>query len=120
MKVTNMDFVLGFSLHSFVLGFSLHGFVEENEAAAKVIYNTLRNCSVSIANLCAPENVGISIMSYVNVLRITLRKLKGFVDEHKFKVCMEKAFDVISKAAMEIHTKINMTRYDTLMKNMHF
>jgi len=41
-------------------------------------------------------------MSYAKVLRITFTTLKGFIDEQKFKLCIEKAFDVISKAAMEI------------------
>ncbi|XP_020237589.1 O-acyltransferase WSD1 [Cajanus cajan] len=94
------------------------------EAVAKIIYKTLGNSSVVISNIFGPmehmslanhpisglyftmtggpENVDITIMSYVKVLRITLRTLKGFVDEQKFKFCMEKAFDVIYKAAMEI------------------
>ncbi|RDX63999.1 O-acyltransferase WSD1 [Mucuna pruriens] len=94
------------------------------EAVAKIIYKTLGNSSVVISNLFGPmehmslanhpvsgvyftmtggpENVDITVMSYVRVLRITFRTLKGFIDEHKFKFCMEKAFDVIFKAAMEI------------------
>ncbi|KAK7281745.1 hypothetical protein RIF29_09992 [Crotalaria pallida] len=48
------------------------------------------------------QDVNITIMSYVKVLRITLRTLKGFIDEQKFKSCLEKAFEVISKASMEI------------------
>ncbi|TKY66840.1 O-acyltransferase WSD1 [Spatholobus suberectus] len=93
-------------------------------AVAKIIYKTLGNSSVVISNIFGPmeqmalanhpvsglyfpttggpENVDITIMSYVKVLRITFRTLKGFVDEKKFKFCMEKAFDVIFKAAMEI------------------
>ncbi|KAL9277421.1 hypothetical protein ACSQ67_025030 [Phaseolus vulgaris] len=94
------------------------------EAVAKIIYKTLGNCSVVISNIFGPmeqmalannpitglyftmtggpENIDITIMSYVKVLRITLRTLKGFIDEQKLKFCMEKAFDVIFKAAMEI------------------
>ncbi|CAJ1978919.1 unnamed protein product [Sphenostylis stenocarpa] len=93
------------------------------EAVAKIIYKTLGNSSVVVSNIFGPmeqmalanhpisglyfsmtggpENVDITIMSYVKVLRITLRTLKGFIDEQKFKFCMEKAFDVIFKAAME-------------------
>ncbi|MED6172970.1 hypothetical protein PIB30_054923 [Stylosanthes scabra] len=93
------------------------------EAVAKNIYNTLENSSVVVSNLMGPvekmalanhpvnglyftmtglpENVNITIMSYVNTLRITMRTMKGFVDEQKFKSCMEKSFEVISKSAME-------------------
>lgn len=42
-------------------------------------------------------------MSYVGELRITLKTLKGFIDEQKFKFCIEKAFDEIFKDAMEIY-----------------
>ncbi|KAK7281743.1 hypothetical protein RIF29_09990 [Crotalaria pallida] len=94
------------------------------EAVAKNIYNTLENSSVVLSNLVGPveqmalgnhpisglyftmtglpENVNITIMSYVKVLRITLRTLKGFIDEQKFKSCIEKAFEIIFKASMEI------------------
>ncbi|BAT90147.1 hypothetical protein LR48_Vigan08g115500 [Vigna angularis] len=94
------------------------------EAVAKIIYKTLGNCSVVISNIFGPleqmalanhpisglyftmtggpENIDITIMSYVKVLRITFRTLKGFIDEQKFRFCIEKAFDVIFKAAMEI------------------
>lgn len=41
-------------------------------------------------------------MSYVGELRITSKTLKGFIDEQKFKFCIEKAYDVMFKAAMEI------------------
>jgi hypothetical protein len=44
-------------------------------------------------------------MSYTKTLRITLKTQKGFIDERKFKLCMVKAFEDISKAAMEVHSK---------------
>ncbi|XP_027345757.1 O-acyltransferase WSD1-like [Abrus precatorius] len=94
------------------------------EAIAKIIYNTLGNSSVVISNIFGPmeqmalanhpisgvyftmtggpENLNVTIMSYVKVIRITLRTLKGFIDEQKLKFCMEKAYEVIFKAAMEI------------------
>jgi len=49
------------------------------------------------------QNVNVAIMSYVGELRITLKTLKGFIDEQKFKFCIEKAFDEIFKDAMEIY-----------------
>ncbi|XP_019451296.1 PREDICTED: O-acyltransferase WSD1-like [Lupinus angustifolius] len=97
------------------------------EAVAKNIYNTMGNSSVVLSNLVGPiehmtlakhpisgfyftmtggpENVNITIISYVKVLRITLRTLKGFIDEQKLKLCMEKAFEIIFKASMEIPDK---------------
>lgn len=48
------------------------------------------------------QNVNITIVSYVETLRITLRTLKGFIDELKLKFCMEKAVEDISKAATDI------------------
>ncbi|XP_058733885.1 wax ester synthase/diacylglycerol acyltransferase 4-like [Vicia villosa] len=94
------------------------------EAVAKEIYNTIGNSSVLISNMvgpvekmalanhpvnglyftmtCGPEDVNITIMSYVKILRMTMKTLKGFIDEHKLKFCMEKAFEVMYKASMEI------------------
>jgi len=44
-------------------------------------------------------------MSYTRILRITLKTQKGFIDEKKFKLCIVRAFEVISKAVMEIPNK---------------
>nr|KYP44541.1 O-acyltransferase WSD1 [Cajanus cajan] len=99
-----------------------------HEVVAKHIYGTLRNSSVVVSNLIGPmepmvlanhpvkglyftmsggpESINIAIMSYTRTLRITLKTQKGFIDEKKFKFCIMKAFDVISKAAMEIAIKI--------------
>uniref|UniRef100_A0A0R0HGL8 Uncharacterized protein n=1 Tax=Glycine max TaxID=3847 RepID=A0A0R0HGL8_SOYBN len=95
------------------------------EVASKTFYNTLGNCSVLISNMFGPmeqmalanhpvsgvyfamsggpQNVNVEIMSYVGELRITSKTLKGFIDEQKFKFCIEKAFDEIFKDAMEIY-----------------
>ncbi|XP_045820672.1 wax ester synthase/diacylglycerol acyltransferase 4-like [Trifolium pratense] len=102
-----------------------------HEAVAKHIYGTLRNSSVVISNLIGPvepmalanhpvkglyftmtggpESINIAVMSYTKTLRITLKTHKGFIDEQKFKLCMVRAFEDISKVAMEIpsKTKIN-------------
>ncbi|KAJ1397525.1 O-acyltransferase, WSD1, N-terminal [Sesbania bispinosa] len=98
-----------------------------HEAVAKHIYGTLRNSSVVISNLIGPvepmalanhpvkglyftmsggpESINIAVMSYRRILRITLKTQKGFVDEQKFKLCVVKAFEVISRAAMEMPNK---------------
>ncbi|KAK7312817.1 hypothetical protein VNO77_36970 [Canavalia gladiata] len=98
-----------------------------HEAVAKHIYGTLRNSSVVISNLIGPvepmvlanhpvkglyftmtggpESINIALISYTRTLRITLKTQKGFIDEKKFKFCIVNAFEVISKAAMEIPNK---------------
>jgi hypothetical protein len=38
----------------------------------------------------------------MNTLRITLKTQKGFINEHKLKFYMEKAVELIFKAAVEI------------------
>ena len=41
-------------------------------------------------------------MSYMGVLSVTLKTEKDFIDEHKLKLCMQSAFEIILQAAMEI------------------
>lgn len=48
------------------------------------------------------QDINIAIMSYMKTLRITLKTIKGFIDEQKLKGCMDKAVEVIFEAAMEI------------------
>ncbi|KAI9086828.1 hypothetical protein K1719_031422 [Acacia pycnantha] len=94
-----------------------------HEAVARRIYSTLGNSSVVISSLNGPleqmalanhpvkgfyftmtggpENVNITIMSYMGSLRLTLRTLKGFIDEHRFKCCLQNAFELVHKAAMK-------------------
>ncbi|XP_027351411.1 O-acyltransferase WSD1-like [Abrus precatorius] len=52
-----------------------------------------------------PESLAISIMSYVGVLRVTLKTEKDFIDEKKLKSCMQSAFKMILKAATEVPPK---------------
>ncbi|KAG5095916.1 hypothetical protein JHK84_051504 [Glycine max] len=46
-----------------------------------------------------PESLAISIMSYVGVLRVTLKTEKDFIDEEKLKSCIQSAFQMILEAA---------------------
>ncbi|CAK8577026.1 unnamed protein product [Lathyrus sativus] len=93
------------------------------EAVSKIIYDTIGNTSVVISNMVGPmekmtlanhpvnglyftmtggpQDINITIMSYVKVLRVTMKTLKGFIDEEKLKFCMEKAFEIIFKASMK-------------------
>ncbi|CAK8577023.1 unnamed protein product [Lathyrus sativus] len=94
------------------------------EAVSRVIYDTIGNTSVLISNLVGPvekmalanhpvnglyftatggpQDTTITIISYVKTLKVTIKTLKGFIDERKLKFCMEKAVEVIFKASMEI------------------
>ncbi|KAL2570654.1 hypothetical protein GLYMA_18G257900v4 [Glycine max] len=102
----------------------IEGKLRGQEAVAKRIRGTLTKSSAVISNLVGPiqqmalanhpvkglyftlaggpESLVISIMSYMGVLRVTLKTEKGFIDEHKLKSCMQSAFDKILQAAMEI------------------
>jgi len=51
--------------------------------------------------MCALQSLAISVMSYVGVLRITLKTEKDFIDEEKLKACIQSAFQMILKAATE-------------------
>ncbi|CAL5202805.1 unnamed protein product [Lathyrus oleraceus] len=113
-----------FSVHLIGLLMDLEMKLRGPEAVAKEIYNTIGNSSVLISNMvgpvekmalanhpvnglyftttCGPEDVNITIISYVKILRMSVKILKGFIDEDKLKFCMEKAFEAIFKASMEI------------------
>ncbi|KAK7374511.1 hypothetical protein VNO80_07941 [Phaseolus coccineus] len=93
------------------------------EAVAKHLRGTVTNSSAVISSLVGPiqqmslanhpvkglyftlaggpESLAISIMSYVGVLRITLKTEKDFIDEEKLKSCIQNAFHMILKAATE-------------------
>ncbi|KAG2404100.1 uncharacterized protein HKW66_Vig0110220 [Vigna angularis] len=94
------------------------------EAVAKRIRGTLTKSSAVISNLVGPvqqmalanhpvkglyftlaggpESLVISIMSYMEVIKVTLKTEKDFIDEQKLKSCMQTAFEMILRAAMEI------------------
>ncbi|CAJ1828681.1 unnamed protein product [Sphenostylis stenocarpa] len=91
------------------------------EAVAKHLQGTVTNSSTVISSLVGPiqqmslanhpvkglyftlaggpESLAISIMSYVRVLRVTLKLEKDFIDEEKLKSCIQNAFQMIHKAA---------------------
>jgi len=47
------------------------------------------------------QDLTITIISYEKILRIAMKTQKGFIDEHKLKFYVEKAAEIIFKAAME-------------------
>ncbi|GFP86401.1 o-acyltransferase wsd1 [Phtheirospermum japonicum] len=93
------------------------------EATARYIHGTLKNTSMAISNLIGPvekmalanipvkglyfavagppQSLSVTMISYVGKLRIAMTMEKGFMDPNKFKSCIEHAFDIISKAALQ-------------------
>ncbi|XP_057792475.1 wax ester synthase/diacylglycerol acyltransferase 4-like [Salvia miltiorrhiza] len=97
--------------------------VKGHEATAQHIRATLKNTSMGISNMVGPiepmafghqpckglyfvvagppQSLCITMISYVGKLRIALTSEKGFIDQNKLKPCIEYAFEVIYKAALE-------------------
>lgn len=48
------------------------------------------------------QSLVISMMSYMGVIRVTLKTEKDFIDEQKLKSCIQGAFETILKATREI------------------
>ncbi|KAL5797548.1 hypothetical protein ACOSQ2_002368 [Xanthoceras sorbifolium] len=90
------------------------------EAAARYIHGTLKNVSMAITNLMGPieqmvlanhpvtdlyfKVVGslvTTIMNYNGKVRVAIGAEKGLVDAQKLKSCIEKAFQMILKAACD-------------------
>ncbi|KAG5545295.1 hypothetical protein RHGRI_017682 [Rhododendron griersonianum] len=94
-----------------------------HEAVARYIYNTLKNSSMTMSNLIgpveqmalanhpikgfyftvigSPESIGITMISYAGKLRVTIRMEKGFMDSQTFSSCIENAFDMVFKDAVQ-------------------
>ncbi|XP_059660919.1 wax ester synthase/diacylglycerol acyltransferase 7-like [Cornus florida] len=92
------------------------------EATAGYIHSTLRNSSMAISNLIgpvermalgnhpikgfyfnvagAPQSLSVTMVSYAGTLRVSVGMEKGFMDPHKFKSCIENAFEMMFKAAV--------------------
>ncbi|KAL1555607.1 wax ester synthase/diacylglycerol acyltransferase 4-like [Salvia divinorum] len=97
--------------------------VRGHEATAQHIHATLKNTSMAISNLVGPveqmalanhlckgiyfvvagppQSLSVTMVSYVGKLRIAVTAEKGFIDQNKLKSCIEYAFEVIYKAALE-------------------
>ncbi|PHT76665.1 hypothetical protein T459_20187 [Capsicum annuum] len=92
------------------------------EATARFIHGTLKNTSMALTNLIgpveemalanhpvkglyfvvtgAPQSCSVTMVSYVDKLRIAIVVEKDFIDPNKLKSCIEFAFDSIFKAAI--------------------
>ncbi|KAG5545292.1 hypothetical protein RHGRI_017679 [Rhododendron griersonianum] len=95
----------------------------KTHAVAQYIYNTLKNSSMTMSNLIgpveqmalanhpikgfyftvigSPESLGITMISYAGKLRVTIRMEKGFMDSQTFRSCIENAFDMVFKDAVQ-------------------
>ncbi|XP_073156596.1 wax ester synthase/diacylglycerol acyltransferase 4-like [Henckelia pumila] len=92
------------------------------EATASYIHSTLKNTSMTISNVIGPveqmalanqpvkglyfmvtgvpQSLTITMMSYMGTLRIAVGTEDGQIQAQKFKSCVQKAFDIIFKAAV--------------------
>ncbi|KAH7576950.1 hypothetical protein JRO89_XS01G0181100 [Xanthoceras sorbifolium] len=93
-------------------------------AAARYIHGTLKNVSMAITNLMGPieqmvlpnhpvtdlyfkvvvlalQSLVTTIMNYNGKVRVAIGAEKGLVDAQKLKSCIEKAFQMILKAACD-------------------
>lgn len=93
-----------------------------SEATASYIHSTLKNTSMTISNVIGPveqmslanqpvkglyfmvtgvpQSLTITMMSYMGTLRIAVGTENGQIQSHKFKSCLQKAFDIIFKASV--------------------
>nr|XP_016472365.1 PREDICTED: O-acyltransferase WSD1-like [Nicotiana tabacum] len=93
------------------------------EATARFIHGSLKNTSMGLTNLIGPveemalanhpvkglyfmvtgvpQSCSVTMVSYVDKLRIAMVVEKGFIDPNKLKSCIDYAFDSIFKAAVK-------------------
>ncbi|XP_050207949.1 wax ester synthase/diacylglycerol acyltransferase 4-like [Mercurialis annua] len=94
------------------------------EEASKLVHSTLKNTSMVITNVIGPmekmaldvqpikglyfmatgnpQNLTVTIVSYMGELRVAIGAEKGFIDTHKLKSFIENAFQMILKSASNI------------------
>ncbi|KAI3744955.1 hypothetical protein L1987_58054 [Smallanthus sonchifolius] len=92
------------------------------EATAEYIHNTLKNSSMTVSNMIGPvekmtlanqpvkglyfmvvnvpQSLTVTIMSYMDQLRVAVGTEKGLIDPAKFRKCIEKAFSIMYNAAV--------------------
>lgn len=107
----------------------IEGKLRGQEAVAQHIRRTITMSSTVVTNLVGPvqqmslanhpvkglyftlaggpESLVISIMSYMGVLRVTLKTEKDFIDEQRLKSCMQSAFEMIYQSAMKVPHETN-------------
>ncbi|KAH7533244.1 hypothetical protein FEM48_Zijuj04G0109700 [Ziziphus jujuba var. spinosa] len=97
------------------------------DAVSGYIRKTLKNTSMTISNMIGPveqmalanhpikglyhmvigtpQDLDISVISYMGELRVAFGTEKGHIDPHKFKLCMQNAYEIILEATLNKSTK---------------
>ncbi|KAL1816152.1 hypothetical protein ACET3Z_018726 [Daucus carota] len=92
------------------------------EATSKLLYNTMKNSSLTISNMIGPieqmalannpinelyftasglpQSLTVGLISYVGTLRATIATEEGLIDPNKVKTFIQKAYDDIFEAAI--------------------
>ncbi|XP_058217793.1 wax ester synthase/diacylglycerol acyltransferase 4-like isoform X2 [Rhododendron vialii] len=78
---------------------NVHTIIKRKRNSA-VVYLTGRMLEI-MRKFRGHENVGITMMSYAGKMRVTIRIEKGFIDLQTFTSCIENAFDVLFKDAVQ-------------------
>ncbi|KAK4409277.1 hypothetical protein Sango_0000700 [Sesamum angolense] len=93
------------------------------EVTAKYIHSTLKNTSMTISNIIGPveqmalsnqpvkglyfmvvgvpQSLTVTMLSYMGKLRLAVGTENGLIEAPKFKSCIQNAFDMILKAAVD-------------------
>ncbi|KAH7860739.1 hypothetical protein Vadar_017462 [Vaccinium darrowii] len=99
------------------------------EATARHIHNTLKNSSMTVSNVVGPveqmalanhpcsgiyfmvvgvpQSLTITMVSYMGKLRVAVGTEKGHIDSDKYKSCIQNAFDMMFKVAVNSSTQTN-------------
>lgn len=99
------------------------------EATARHIRNTLKNSSMTVSNVVGPveqmalanhpcsgiyfmvvgvpQSLTITMVSYMGKLRVAVGTEKGHIDSDKYKSCIQNAFDMMFKVAVNSSTQTN-------------
>ncbi|CAI0548787.1 unnamed protein product [Linum tenue] len=88
-----------------------------SEAASSYVYWAVKNTSMAITNMIGPtekmtladhhvkglyfllagnpQNLTVTMVSYMGQMRVSIGTEKGFIDPNKLKSCIQRAFDLI-------------------------
>ncbi|KAJ1434526.1 O-acyltransferase, WSD1, N-terminal [Sesbania bispinosa] len=102
--------------------------IKGSEAAARYMFKTLNNSSLSISHMVGPvekvalanhpikglyfmtvglsQSITVTITSYTGHFRVGFGVEKDFIDEHLFKSCFETALEMMLKAAGTLQPKL--------------
>ncbi|KAI3795306.1 hypothetical protein L1987_37957 [Smallanthus sonchifolius] len=92
------------------------------KVAAKLLYGVQKNASMGLTSMVGPvekiaacdqpikgfyimiynvpQSYKVTVMSYINHLRVALGTEKGIIDPQKLKRCIQEAYEMVLKAAL--------------------